>query len=235
MIATPPPGFFLTGSDTDVGKTWVGCLLLQALRKRFQRVGAYKPVASGVERLEDSDPFRLWQASGETGNPFLVCPQVFKAPLAPQFAAELEGRAVDLDLIRSGYLNWFGQVDCLLVEGAGGLLSPLTKNFTNADLACELGLPLIVVVANRVGAINQSLLTLEAAQCRRLEVAALVLNRVDAAPTHPTQARHPALIRELLKLRQMPVPDIIEIASNQSVWLGDSIIDRLRRCDTVRS
>lgn len=232
MPASQPPGFFLTGSDTDVGKTWIGCLLLKSLRQRFARVGAYKPVASGVDRLEESDPFRLWQASDQSGSLSMVCPQTFRAPLAPQFAAELEGRTVDVDRVRSGYRDWFEHVDCLVVEGAGGLLSPLAPNFSNADLASELGLPLIIVVANRVGAVNQSLLTLEAAYSRDLDVAALVLNRVDDQPAHPSQARHPDLIRASLQAGQHPIPEIIETTSMQSTWHDISLPTRL--CQKTR-
>jgi dethiobiotin synthetase len=222
-----PRGVFITGSDTDVGKTWVGCLLIKAMRKMVHRVAAYKPVASGVEMLEDSDPYRLWQASGETGTLDMVCPQVFRAALAPPLAARKENRTVDIDRMRQGFLDWEPHADFVVVEGAGGWLSPLATGFTNADLACELGLPVLVVVSDRVGAINQTLLTLESILHRGLTSAGVALNEGSQATSSDIFEYNAAEIRTLTKRTADVTPPIFRIRVGQMEWDSLDLIGRL--------
>lgn len=179
----PPRGWFVTGADTDVGKTHV---MMQLLRSRSSgmRWGAYKPVASGALANNPlSDVHRLWTALDANVPLDWICPQVFEAPLAPALAAEREGKTVDLNLIFEGLCFWNGKCDAILVEGAGGLLSPITMTETNADIAKQLGYPLIVVVANRLGAVHQALSTLLSAQHLGLEVDRLILNDVHPMET----------------------------------------------------
>jgi dethiobiotin synthetase len=181
-----PPGLFITGSDTGVGKTHVAALLARALRKQGHIVGVYKPVASGCRkvrgRLISDDAQTLWRAAGRPGVLAHVCPQMFHAPLAPHLAAAEEGKTVDARLLRDGILYWQKRSDIVLVEGAGGLMSPLTGDEYNADLAYGFGYPLLVVVPNRIGAINQALQTLIAAATFKegLRVAGVVLNQFSA-------------------------------------------------------
>lgn len=157
-------GLFITGTGTEVGKTYVGALIAQALRDQGARVGVYKPVASDCrespEGLVSDDALSLWEAAGRPLTLEQVCPQRFKAPLAPHLAARAEGRRVDAELLRSGLDPWRKTCDVLLVEGAGGLMSPLSDEDYNLDLAVELGFPLLVVAANRLGVINDTLQTL---------------------------------------------------------------------------
>lgn len=201
------PGLFVCGTDTDVGKTYVAVLIARALRAAGVRVGVYKPAASGVTRRDVArgrdDATRLWMAAGGLGSPGRVCPQQFRAPLAPHLAAAAEGRQVDAALLRSG-LQWWQQCsDLVLVEGAGGLLSPVTQQELVADLAREFGYPLVVVAGNRVGAIHQVLATLCAAReyCPGLDVAAIVLNQRERQPDAASQ--HNA--GELARLCVVPV------------------------------
>ncbi len=108
-------GFFITGSDTEVGKTWVACAIIRSLRKHYGHVGAYKPVASGVEAIHESDAYQLWQASGAWESLDMVCPQSFIAPLAPPIAAQREQRSVDRELILQRHrLCWIGLIFWLL-------------------------------------------------------------------------------------------------------------------------
>jgi len=175
-------GLFITGTGTDVGKTYVGALIAQSLRNAGQRVGVYKPVASGCDacdgRLTAPDAVRLWKAAGRPGNLDQVCPQMFRAPLAPHLAARVEGRRVDPQLLRDGIRFWQESCEVVLVEGAGGLMSPLSDDDYNADLAAEFGYPLVVVSANTLGTINATLQTLITAStyCEGLSVAGIVLN-----------------------------------------------------------
>jgi dethiobiotin synthetase len=178
------PGFFVTGTDTGVGKTQVACRIAAALHRQGKRVGIYKPVASGCARrgaeLVSADAIALWEAVGEHGNHEAVCPQRFAAPLAPHLAARLDGREVDPRRLRTGLNYWLKRSDIVIVEGAGGLMSPLGDEEYVADLALDLGFPLIVVAPNVLGVINQTLQTLIAAATFRdgLAVAGVVLNDV---------------------------------------------------------
>src|SRR4051812_38790041 len=175
-------GLFITGTGTGIGKTYVGALIVRALRNAGKRVGVYKPVASGCEmgggELVSADAVTLWEAAGRPGTLQKVCPQLFAAPLAPHLAARAEGRHVDPILLREGIEFWRATSDVVIVEGAGGLLSPISDEDYNADLAAEFGFPLVVVAANVLGTINATLQTLITANTFRdgLRVAGVVLN-----------------------------------------------------------
>jgi dethiobiotin synthetase len=190
-------GLFITGTGTGVGKTHVAALIARALREAGKRIGVYKPVASGCERrdgcLVSPDALALWEAAGRTGTLEHVCPQLFAAPLAPHLAARAEGRRVDAALLRHGIEYWRESCEIVLVEGAGGLMSPISDDDYNADLAAEFGYPLIVVAANELGTINATLQTLITAStyCDGLIVAGIVLNaprKLDADPSIDSNA-----------------------------------------------
>jgi dethiobiotin synthetase len=175
-------GLFITGTGTGVGKTYVGALIASALRASGKRVGVYKPVASGCDtvgrKLVSPDAIALWEAAGQPGTLEQVCPQVFAAPLAPHLAARVEGRRVDKQLLRDGLQFWRANSDVVIVEGAGGLMSPISDGDYNADLAVEFGFPLLIVAANVLGTINATLQTLITANSSpyNLGVAGIVLN-----------------------------------------------------------
>jgi dethiobiotin synthetase len=175
-------GLFITGTSTGVGKTYVAALIAKSLVASGKRVGVYKPVASGCElrdgRMFSEDATSLWEAAGRPGTIEQVCPQMFAAPLAPHLAARAEGNRVDETLLRSGLDYWRESCDIMLVEGAGGLMSPISDDNYNADLAEEFGFPLVVVAANELGTINATLQTLIVADTFRegLRVAGVVLN-----------------------------------------------------------
>ncbi len=165
------PGLFITGTDTGVGKTYVGTLIARSLVTGGRRVGVYKPAASGCrresERLVSDDAVALWNAAGRPGDLDHVCPQRFVAPLAPHLAAREEGKQLDANLLRRGLEYWRGRAEIILVEGVGGLMSPLGEDQYVADLAEEFGFPLVVVSRNVLGTINQTLQTLIAAAAFR--------------------------------------------------------------------
>ena len=173
-------GLFITGTDTGVGKTTIACGLAAALHGRGLRVGVLKPAETGcVERdgvriADDAERLRYFaQCDAE---PQACCPYTFAEPLAPAVAARREGRLIDSDVLRRFFAEMQAAHDITLVEGAGGLLVPLTESLTFADLARLLDLPLLVVVGNRLGAINHALLTIESARTRGLHVLGYVVN-----------------------------------------------------------
>jgi dethiobiotin synthetase len=188
-------GLFITGTDTGVGKTYVAALVVRALAAQGRRVGVYKPVASGCrhdgDRLVADDAVNLWEAAGRPGELERVCPQRFAAPLAPHLAARAEGAQVDPIQLRSGLEYWLDRSEIVVVEGVGGLMSPVAEDDYVAELAYEFGYPLVVVARNALGVINQTLQTLiTAATFRRgLPIAGIVLNR----PIPPGQSVETAL------------------------------------------
>jgi dethiobiotin synthetase len=185
-------GLFITGTGTNVGKTYVAALIARALRNGGKRVGVYKPMASGCELHGDCvvspDAVALWEAAGRPGNLDRVCPQRFIAPIAPHLAARREDRRVDPRLLRDGIKFWRDTCEVVLVEGAGGLMSPLSDDDYNADLAAEFGYPLVVVSENTLGTINASLQTLITARTygAGLHVAGVVLNSPRAVVHDPS-------------------------------------------------
>lgn len=181
MIDPDPRGYFITGSDTDAGKTYIGCEIVTQLRAAGLTVETRKPAESGCDFSADEtgtgDAAALHRANGERESIERIAPYRFGAALAPHRAARLENRELRLHQL----IDACSRDDLearLLVEGAGGFLSPLAEDGLNADLAAALELPLIVVIDDRVGAVNQALMTLTAAAVRGLEVAAVVLNQV---------------------------------------------------------
>ena len=191
-------GIFLTGTDTDVGKTHVGCIIARQLVRQGHRVGTYKPVASGFPAWDGSDGQRLWESTSRSGTPELVSPQRFDAPFAPSVAAGMEGRAVDEQQIFSGVARIANECDLLIIEGAGGLLSPISPRLTNADLIAEVAIPAIIVANWRLGVVHQVLAALTAAHWFHIPVAAIVLSAVDSAEPHPS---HQVLLDEFLEMR----------------------------------
>ena len=184
MTVQQPAGLFITGTDTEVGKTYITAQIAAALKGAGNRVGVYKPAASGCSRqgnkLIADDALAIWEAAGQPGSLADVCPQCFEAPLAPPLAAELAGLEIDDALLRSGIRCWQENSDVVLVEGSGGLLSPISNDSFVADLALDLGYPLLVVVPNQLGAVNQALQTLVTASTFRegLQVVGMVLNQL---------------------------------------------------------
>lgn len=173
----PAVGLFVSGTDTGVGKTAVAAVIARSLVTRGLRVGVYKPVASGATPDDAaSDARRLWEAANRPRDLAAVCPQSFAAPLAPSWAAREEGRTVDERLLRDGLTSWLDISDIVIVEGAGGLFSPVGERSLGCDLARDLGFPLVIVDQARLGAIGRTLATVRAARAEGLRIAAVVLS-----------------------------------------------------------
>ena len=181
-------GLFIAGTNTEVGKTHVAAMIARELVQGGHCVGVYKPTASGcreaAENLIADDAVALWEAAGRPLTLDQVCPQRFRAPLAPPRAAQAEGRRVDAALLRTGLDPWLATSDVVIVEGAGGLMSPLSDADYNIDLAAAFGFPLVIVAANELGVINATLQTLITARTRapHLPIAGIVLNQSTPRP-----------------------------------------------------
>lgn len=184
MLAPDQNGYFITGSDTDVGKTYIACEIVRQLRARQIAVETRKPAESGCGtdadgNLVTQDARALQLANAEREPIDRIVSFRLRAALAPHRAARLEGSKLLIEALIDACTRDDPDA-CLLVEGAGGFYSPLAENGLNADLASALQLPVIIVVDDRIGAVNQALLTLEAVQSRHLRVAAIILNQVGA-------------------------------------------------------
>jgi dethiobiotin synthetase len=221
-------GLFVVGTDTAVGKTFVGSRIAADLARQGARVGVYKPAASGCRRdgksLVSDDAIALWEAAGRPGRLEAVCPQRFAAPLAPHLAAKEERRDIDSRLLRRGIEYWRRRSEIVIVEGAGGLMSPIGDHDYVADLAAEFGYPLIVVVPNRIGAINSTLLTLIAAAHRPnpLPIAGIVLNDV-----LPPDCHDPAVRSNRLELELRCVPPVLAQLGHEAAQF-ETPVDWLR-------
>ena len=170
------PALLVTGTDTGVGKTFVACALAHAWRAAGRRVGVVKPVETGVDG-EPEDARRLAATADDRSPIDDVCPYRLRAPLAPAVAARLEGVVVDVDRITALIQRRAREVDVLVVEGAGGLLVPITGTTTYLDLAARVPLPLLVVAANRLGTVNHCALTARVAASARVAVHGFVLSQ----------------------------------------------------------
>lgn len=162
-MASPLAGYFITGTDTGVGKTMVTLGLMRRLQDRGRRVAAMKPVASGCQRtaqgLRHADALLLQRQASLPLDYREVNPYAFEPAIAPHLAAVETGSRIDLALIRTAFERLAARVDQVCVEGIGGWLVPLNESQTVADLAAELGLGVILVVGIRLGCLNHALLT----------------------------------------------------------------------------
>lgn len=176
-------GYFITGTDTGVGKTLVAAALLEVAKMHGQQVVGMKPVAAGCEygsdRLHCHDSEALRRASNVQVSLDLTTPYAYAAPVAPHLAAEIEQRPIEIEPIMAAYEQLKKQSDVIIVEGVGGFSVPLAAQFDSANLAHALGLPVILVVGMRLGCLNHALLTQQAIAARGLELAGWVANCID--------------------------------------------------------
>jgi dethiobiotin synthetase len=219
-------GLFITGTDTGVGKTLVACALIRGLRRRGIDAAGMKAVETGVGEGGPLDAIALREAAGRADPLDLVCPQRFPLAAAPAVAAAAAGSALDLGSIHAAFAALAERHECLLVEGAGGLLVPLTASLCTADLARELALPLLVVARARLGTVNHTLLTLEAARARRLEVAGVVISR-GPEPISPAEVRNLAHLRE--RLGGLWLGEIPRLAGGGEPPAGSMDLERILR------
>lgn len=185
MIALDDSGYFITGADTDVGKTYIACQIVKQLRALGVEIETRKPVESGCTlsttgELLTHDAAALQQANDQRESIERIAAFRYRAALAPHRAARLENQQLFLErLIETCVRDETSHR--IIIEGAGGFYSPLAENGLNADLASALQLPVIIVVNDRIGAVNQTLMTVQAVQSRHLPIAAIVLNQMDSA------------------------------------------------------
>jgi dethiobiotin synthetase len=182
-------GIFVTGTDTGVGKTLVASALAYLLKNQGLDVGVMKPVATGAKRgahgLVSEDAVLLMEAVGSQDPYQLVNPICLPSPLAPMVASQLDGQPIELDSIWTAFKSLRKMHEFLVVEGIGGLLVPIMKDFYVADMVRRMGLPLLIVSRPSLGTINHTLLTIEGARRRRLTIKGVVLNNTSPGGEEP--------------------------------------------------
>lgn len=198
-------GLFITGTDTDVGKTYITSQIIRQLKTNAVSIKVRKPIESGCTvkkngELHPSDGFDLWQANNERESLKEVTPFRFEPAIAPNRAAALNNQVITTKQLKQACLNQINPDDFLIVEGAGGFYSPLSSNGLNADLARSLNLDIVLVVKDQLGCINHTLLTLEAFQKAELKCIAIVLNFSSAENSEAYDH-----LNEIKKLTQLPV------------------------------
>lgn len=180
--------YFVTGTDTEVGKTFATCTLLHAARQKGYRAIGMKPVASGIDHKgRNSDVEKLIAASSYAAPRELVNPYCFEAPIAPHIASVIENRPIEIERIAAAARDLASEADILLVEGVGGFLVPLGEHIDAADLAERLNYSIILVVGLRLGCLNHALLTVEAIRARGLVLAGWIANCIDPDMSCPEE------------------------------------------------
>lgn len=192
-------GYFITGTDTNVGKTVVTACLATLFKSRGEDVGVMKPIESGVDpecsSSANSDAKFLMEVTGVQDAD--VCPYRLKTPASPYQAARIEEKELDPEKILERFRALQSKHSMMLVEGIGGLLVPITRRYNVADLALQMGLPLIIVSRIQVGTLNHTLLTINAARQHGLKVAGVILNPVHEGELDNIEEEQGSLIEEL--------------------------------------
>jgi len=200
-----PCGFFITGTDTGVGKTVIAAALIRALNMLGMKTAGMKPVESGCARrggrLIPADGLFLKKAANMEEDIDLITPYALENPLAPLLAAEMEGVLIEPSLIRKRFETLLQKYDAVIVEGVGGLLVPIAKDYSVLDMAKDFSLPLLVVSRPSLGTINHTLLTVEKALLKGLSVGGVVLNYSSPPGGTLAERTNPGILQRLL-----PVP-----------------------------
>lgn len=197
---TNKSSYFVTGTDTGVGKTLVTAALLHAFAKTGLRVTGMKPIAAGAELIDGelwNEDVAMLSAASNTNLPReLTTTYLLREPAAPHIAAQLEHVSLDMQQLLDCYQQIAQQSDCVIVEGVGGFCVPINDEVDTADLAVQLGLDVVMVVGLRLGCINHALLTAEAIKARGLNLVGWVANQIDVNMSHQ-QANLQALEQRL--------------------------------------
>ncbi len=205
---------FLTGTDTNVGKTFVAALMVRALRARGVDAVGMKPICCG----DRDDAEQLHAAADGRAGLNDVNPVWLRTPAAPYTAAMIENRVIDLALIRETFAKLRAAHEVVIVEGVGGWRVPISDDYCLSDLAADFALPVAVVVANRLGAINHALLTVESIRARGMDCAGIIFNHLPGSVPDIATTTNPGVIESILR-----VPVLFELEPGQ-VSLSDAAV-----------
>ncbi|NLS87891.1 ATP-dependent dethiobiotin synthetase BioD [Bacillus subtilis] len=190
-------GFFVTGTDTEVGKTVVSSGIAALLREHNKDVGVYKPFLSGISRHHPDSDTSLLKDMSQTGLSHEdITPFAFKAPLAPYVAGKLEGKTVTMEEVLSHWGRIKEKHECFIVEGAGGISVPLGEDYLVSHVIKALQLPMIIVARPHLGTINHTFLTVKYAESMGLPIAGIIINGISNSPDQDEKT-NPEMIERL--------------------------------------
>jgi len=201
-------GIFVTATDTEVGKTYVSCRILEALKSLGVKCGCFKPVSTG----DRNDAKALIKASGVEESAEVVTPEFFKNPMSPYGASLLEYKKFNLKKIEKTFDYFLNKYNFTVVEGVGGIMVPLKKNFFVSDLIKVFNLPIIVVARHNLGTINHTLLTIEKLKSTNQKVLGIILNG-NKNKNDISVKSNAKLIKQLTKL------PVLELGYNEKIDL----------------
>ncbi|MDR2644514.1 MAG: dethiobiotin synthase [Endomicrobium sp.] len=204
-------GIFVTATDTEVGKTYVSCRILEALKSLGVKCGCFKPVSTG----DRNDAKALIKSSGVKESAEVVTPEFFKNPMSPYGASLLENKKFNLKKIEKAFDYFFNKYNFTVVEGVGGIMVPLKKNFFVSDLIKIFNLPVIVVARHNLGTINHTLLTIEKLKSANQKVLGVILNGNKNKDDISVKS-NAKLIKQLTKL------SVLELGYNEKIDLRES-------------
>jgi len=241
-------GFFITGTDTGVGKTIISAALIKAAHMLGLKACGMKPIETGCSKqkfkvqsskfkvqdtdLTPHDGMFLKKIACVNASLDLITPIRFENPLAPLTASEIEGRVVDLRTIKNAYQKLSLEYDAMIVEGIGGLLVPIRKNYFVLDLASDLGLPVVVVARPGLGTINHTMLTVNYALKAGLTVAGIIINYTRPPEKTLAEVTNPGIIRQISSvplLGVFPFLDDFESATIEKAAADSLNIETIRK------
>ena len=216
---------FITGTDTDVGKTYIGAQIVARLYQLNIDVVPRKPIESGCERIDEilqpHDATQYYEAVEKKHPLTEICPFRFEPAISPQRAARLVNQPISVQETKQACLNNVKKNDFLVVEGAGGFYSPLCEDGLNADIAEALQLPVLLIANDKLGCINHILLTIDAIQNRNLILNSIVLNGKNQT--------HDDAMNNAEDLKTVVDVPIFSVSENEKLQNSSPIVDHIGR------
>lgn len=227
-------GFFITGTDTGIGKTFVGGGIAGVLRKRGEDVGVFKPMLSGISRKDPmSDTAILKNISGDHNTLEQITPFQFDEPLAPYVAAKRAGQSVPLEAVIDAWKMIKDTHEYFIVEGAGGLGVPFGKGYFAADVAKEIGFPLLIVARVGLGTVNHVWLTVQVARKMGLDIAGIILNSINEKHQGIAEETNPSVIEEITDVPVLAV--LPSFSSTHPKYIIEKIDEFISMNDLLKS
>lgn len=231
-------GIFVTGTDTGAGKTLVSSAILAALSRQGLRVAAFKPVETGCRgaagALIGEDCERLAAAARSGQSPSEVAAYLFAEPAAPLVAASAEGVTIDKAVILERFAAIASSADFVLVESAGGLMVPLSDGYTTRELALEIGLPVVCVVASRLGCINHALLSVQVLRSAGIATAGFVMNEIGGDEAHALALRtNREVIGRFAEVPDLGVMPFVDAGRREDIEYLASVAERCLDLETI--
>ncbi|MBN1764737.1 MAG: dethiobiotin synthase [Sedimentisphaerales bacterium] len=221
-------GLFVTGTDTGVGKTLVAGAIAHQLAGEGMKVGVFKPVATGCrlerEGLVSRDAEFLAHCCDSRFSLDEINPIRYKQPLAPSVAAEMSQREIDWDKLQIAYQNISKGSDVTIVEGIGGVMVPLARDYMVADLIKDMGLPVLIVARNSLGTINHTLMTVELCRNKGIKIAGVIINQYITDSCDTSEETNPRIISEISRIRVICVIPYDKISCVEEGRLGREVI-----------